>query len=85
MRGEHMARTILIIEDELEFAEFVMTGLAEEGFSVEHAVDGKQGCEMLQSRPWDLVLLDWSLPQQGRLILAPRVSPVRAARPLSSS
>lgn len=69
MRGEHMARTILIIEDELEFAEFVMTGLAEEGFSVEHAVDGRQGYELLQSRPWDLVLLDWSLPHQDGLSL----------------
>ncbi|HEX3448838.1 MAG TPA: response regulator transcription factor [Isosphaeraceae bacterium] len=64
-----MARTILIIEDELEFAEFVMTGLAEEGFSVEHAVDGRQGYELLQSRPWDLVLLDWSLPHQDGLSL----------------
>jgi two-component system, OmpR family, copper resistance phosphate regulon response regulator CusR len=69
MLGKHMARSILIIEDELEFAEFVMTGLAEEGFSVEHAVDGKHGWEMLQSRPWDLVLLDWSLPYQDGLSL----------------
>jgi len=69
MLGKHMARSILIIEDELEFAEFVMTGLAEEGFSVEHAVDGKQGWEMLQSRQWDLVLLDWSLPHQDGLSL----------------
>jgi DNA-binding response OmpR family regulator len=69
MFGEHMARSILIIEDDLEFADFVMTGLTEEGFAVEHAVDGRQGCEMLQSRPWDLVLLDWSLPHQDGLSL----------------
>ena len=64
-----MERTILIIEDELEFAEFVITGLTEEGFSVEHAVDGRQGREMLQSRPWDLVLLDWSLRYEDGLSL----------------
>jgi two-component system, OmpR family, copper resistance phosphate regulon response regulator CusR len=62
MLGADMARSILIIEDELEFAEFVMSGLAEEGFSVEHAADGRQGREMLRNRPWDVVLLDWSLP-----------------------
>jgi two-component system copper resistance phosphate regulon response regulator CusR len=69
MLGKHMTCSILIIEDELEFAEFVMTGLTEEGFSVEHAVDGRQGCELLQGRPWDLVLLDWSLPHQDGLSL----------------
>jgi CheY-like chemotaxis protein len=59
-----MARSILIIEDDAEFAQFVITGFEEEGFRVEHAVDGKQGRAMLHGRPWDLVLLDWSLPQQ---------------------
>ena len=64
-----MERSILIIEDELEFAQFVIAGLEEEGFCVEHAVDGRRGREMLQSRPWDLVLLDWSLPHQDGLSL----------------
>jgi len=57
-----MALSVLIIEDELEFAEFIISGLAEEGFSVEHAVDGDQGCAMLRCRPWDLVLLDGRCP-----------------------
>jgi DNA-binding response OmpR family regulator len=64
-----MDRSILIIEDEVEFAQFVITGLEEEGFRVEHAVDGKQGREMLHGHPWDLVLLDWSLPHQDGLSL----------------
>jgi two-component system, OmpR family, copper resistance phosphate regulon response regulator CusR len=64
-----MDRSILIIEDELEFAQFVIAGLEEEGFCVEHAVDGERGRAMLQSRPWDLVLLDWSLPHQDGLSL----------------
>jgi DNA-binding response OmpR family regulator len=67
-----MARSILIIEDDAEFAQFVSTGLEEEGFRVGHAVDGKQGREMLQSRTWDLVLLDWSLPQEDGLSLLRR-------------
>jgi two-component system, OmpR family, copper resistance phosphate regulon response regulator CusR len=64
-----MDRSILIIEDELEFAQFVIAGLEEEGFCVEHAVDGRRGREMLESRAWDLVLLDWSLPHQDGLSL----------------
>jgi DNA-binding response OmpR family regulator len=57
-----MALSVLIVEDELEFADFIVSGLTEEGFSVGHAIDGHQGRAMLKVRPWDLVLLDWSLP-----------------------
>jgi DNA-binding response OmpR family regulator len=64
-----MNNSILIIEDEIEFAEFLIAGLTEEDFSVEHAADGRRGCEMLRRRPWDLVLLDWSLPHQDGLSL----------------
>ena len=64
-----MVSSVLIIEDEREFAEFIISGLTEEGFSVQHAVDGDQGREMLRSQSWDLVLLDWSLPGQDGLSL----------------
>jgi DNA-binding response OmpR family regulator len=64
-----MSLCVLIIEDELDFAEFITGGLTEEGFSVEHAVDGNQGREMLKSRWWDLILLDWSLPGEDGLSL----------------
>ena len=63
-----MAHSVLIIEDERDFAEFIISGLTEEGFSVTHAVDGNQGREMLKCQ-WDLVLLDWSLPGQDGLTL----------------
>jgi two-component system, OmpR family, copper resistance phosphate regulon response regulator CusR len=64
-----MAHSVLIIEDELELADFIISGLAEEGFSVSHAVDGDTGRENLVARTWDLVLLDWSLPGQDGLAL----------------
>jgi two-component system, OmpR family, copper resistance phosphate regulon response regulator CusR len=67
--GPLMALCVLIIEDEVEFAEFIISGLTEEGFSVEHALDGLQGSEMLVSRSWDLILLDWSLPCKDGLSL----------------
>jgi DNA-binding response OmpR family regulator len=67
--GEVMALDVLIIEDERDFAEFIINGLAEEGFSVQHAVDGDQALSMLGDRSWDLVLLDWSLPGRDGLSL----------------
>jgi DNA-binding response OmpR family regulator len=67
--GKFMVLSVLIIEDERDFAEFIISGLTEEGFSVQHAVDGDQGLDMLEGKPWDLVLLDWSLPGQDGLTL----------------
>jgi DNA-binding response OmpR family regulator len=66
---EFMALDVLIIEDERDFAEFIINGLSEEGFSVQHAVDGDEGLEMLRRHSWDLVLLDWSLPGGDGLTL----------------
>lgn len=57
-----MSGRILIIEDEPRIAEFLVRGLTEEGFAVEHAADGRAGAAALQQGPWDLVLLDWWLP-----------------------
>lgn len=52
---------VLVIEDEPQIADFLLRGLREEGFVVEHAADGQHAWSALQSA-WDVVLLDWWLP-----------------------
>jgi len=63
---------ILVIEDEQRIADFLVRGLGEEGYHVEHAVDGPAGWLALQSSEWDLVLLDWWLPGEDGLQLLQR-------------
>ncbi len=53
---------ILVVEDEENIADSLVTGLREEGYAVERAADGIAGWERLRSGAWDLVLLDWWLP-----------------------
>jgi len=53
---------ILIIEDELKTASYLMKGLGEEGFSVDHAVDGDEGLALALERDYDLLVLDVMLP-----------------------
>jgi two-component system copper resistance phosphate regulon response regulator CusR len=67
-----MGIRILVIEDEAEIADFIVRGLREEGFTVEHAADGTDGWHRLQGGPWDVVLLDWRLPGQDGLALLRR-------------
>jgi len=52
----------LVVEDEPELADFLVRGLREEGFAVEHCADGRDGLARLNRESWDLVLLDWRLP-----------------------
>jgi two-component system, OmpR family, copper resistance phosphate regulon response regulator CusR len=63
---------ILVIEDEQEIADFVVRGLREEGFVVEHAADGDDGWHAMQTGSWDVILLDWWLPGPDGLTLLRR-------------
>jgi DNA-binding response OmpR family regulator len=60
---------ILVVEDEPNIAEYLVIGLCEEGYAVEHAADGGSAWQRMQAGGWDLILLDWSLPGQDGLEL----------------
>ncbi len=59
--------TILIIDDEFAIRESLQTLLEMEGYEIEVAEDGEQGLNQLASRPFDLVLLDFALPDRNGL------------------
>jgi two-component system copper resistance phosphate regulon response regulator CusR len=67
-----MGIRILLIEDEAEIADFLVRGLREEGFTIEHAAEGESGWHALKGGGWDLVLLDWWLPGSDGLTLLRR-------------
>jgi two-component system copper resistance phosphate regulon response regulator CusR len=67
-----MSIRVLVIEDETNIADFVLRGLREEGYVVEHAADGASAWNFLRSAEWDLILLDWWLPDQDGLSLLQR-------------
>jgi DNA-binding NtrC family response regulator len=57
--------TVLIIDDEAAIRESLQTLLEIEGFEVETAGDGAEGLARLAERPFDLVLLDFALPERN--------------------
>jgi two-component system copper resistance phosphate regulon response regulator CusR len=67
-----MGIRVLVIEDEAQIADFLVRGLREEGFTVEHAADGDEGWHALHTGTWDVILLDWWLPGQDGLSLLRR-------------
>ncbi|HSE49396.1 MAG TPA: sigma-54 dependent transcriptional regulator [Terriglobales bacterium] len=58
---------ILIIDDEAAIRESLETLLDLEGYAVESAETGEDGLSALAARPFDLVLLDFALPDMNGL------------------
>ena len=77
-----MSVHILLVEDESRIADFLIRGLNEEGYSVEHAPDGIHGWIRLQRDSWDLVILDWWLPGEDGLQLLKRFRSIDRQTPV---
>ena len=54
---------ILIVEDEESIASFIKQGLEEESYAVDVAHDGIKGLELALTGKYDLLLLDWMVPE----------------------
>jgi two-component system OmpR family response regulator len=54
---------LLLVEDDQGIASFVMKGLREAGFAVDHAIDGEDGLHLALSEPYDVVIMDLMLPK----------------------
>lgn len=54
---------ILVVEDEKAIAKLLETALKLQGYHVDYALSGKIGADMLEKKPYDLVLLDIMLPE----------------------
>lgn len=54
---------ILVVEDDGKIASFVLNGLKQNGFSVDHAADGEQALALLRAVTYDAAVLDLMLPK----------------------
>lgn len=64
---------ILLVEDEAAVADFMKTGLQEEGFQVRHETDGLDGLQAAYEQPFDLIILDIILPRKNGLEICKRL------------
>jgi two-component system response regulator MprA len=56
------AARVLVVDDDPELREFLLGELATEGHACEAAASGQAALLALRQQAWDLVLLDWGLP-----------------------
>jgi two-component system, OmpR family, response regulator len=64
---------ILIVEDDEKIASFVMRGMKEAGFAVDHAEDGELGLHLALSQSYDAAIMDVMLPKLDGLTIIERM------------
>ncbi|MGH7848192.1 MAG: winged helix-turn-helix domain-containing protein [Candidatus Binatia bacterium] len=60
---------LLLVEDDERTAAFILKGLKESGYAVDHVIDGEQGLHMALSEPYDTAIIDIMLPKLDGLTL----------------
>ena len=60
---------LLLIEDDLQAAEYLAKGLRENGYTVEHSADGRDGLAKATQRDWDVIIADRQLPHGDGLAI----------------
>ncbi|NMA25312.1 MAG: response regulator transcription factor [Clostridiales bacterium] len=68
-----MGSKILLVEDEEKLARFIELELRYEGYTVVKALNGRMGCELALSEPFDLILLDIMLPELNGMEVLRRI------------
>ena len=60
---------LLLVEDDLKIASFIMKGLKEAGFAVDHVADGEEGLYLALHESYAIAIIDIMLPKLDGLEL----------------
>jgi two-component system OmpR family response regulator len=73
---------ILLVEDDLKIAAFIVKGLKAAGFAVDHATDGEDGLHLALYEPYDTAVIDIMLPKLNGLSLIEKMRQQRINTPV---
>jgi two-component system, OmpR family, response regulator len=62
-----MPMRVLLVEDDVKIASFVINGLRSAGYAVDHASDGEEGLQLVLTEPYDVAVIDLMLPRKDGL------------------
>ncbi len=73
---------ILLVEDDLKIASFIIKGLKAAGYAVDHAPDGERGLHMALTEPYDTAIIDLMLPKLDGLSLIEKMRKEKILTPV---
>ena len=76
------AMRVLVIEDDKDAADYLVKGLRESGYTVDHAADGRDGLFLALSEPYDVMVVDRMLPGPDGLSIVESVRKSQITTPV---
>ena len=73
---------ILLVEDDVKIASFIVKGLRAAGYAVDHALDGEEGLHRALTEPYDTAIIDIMLPKLNGLSLIERMRKEKILTPV---
>ena len=73
---------ILLVEDDVKIASFIVKGLRAAGYAVDHALDGEEGLHRALTEPYDTAIIDIMLPKLNGLSLIERMRKEKILTPI---
>jgi len=73
---------ILLVEDDGKTASFIINGLRQAGFSVDHASDGEEGLHLASTESYDTAVVDIMLPKLDGLMLIDELRKCKVSTPV---
>ena len=73
---------LLLVEDDLKIASFILKGMKAEGYAVDHASDGQEGLHMALTEPYDAAIIDVMLPKLDGLSVIERMRKEKVNTPV---
>ncbi len=73
---------VLVVEDDAKIASFVVNGLKQSGFAVDHAPDGETGLDLALAVTYDAAVLDLNLPRLDGLSLLRQIRQKKVGMPV---
>jgi two-component system OmpR family response regulator len=73
---------ILLVEDDLKIASFIVKGLRATGYAIDHATDGEEGLHLALTEPYDTAIIDIMLPKLDGLSLIEKMRKEKIRTPV---
>jgi two-component system OmpR family response regulator len=73
---------ILLVEDDLKIASFIIKGLRAAGYAVDQVTDGEEGLHLISTEPYDTAIIDIMLPKLDGLALIERMRKEKVNTPV---
>jgi two-component system OmpR family response regulator len=73
---------LLLVEDDIKIASFIIKGFEAAGYAVDHAADGEEGLHLALSEPYDAAIIDIMIPKLDGLSLIEKMRGARVATPV---